>query len=233
MIVSNCTFTAIEEINSGKAIYGTIHVGGADAKFLDCRFTDNTLYANGFLFVENTGGTLVRNCLFAGNERIQSKARLIYRHGDNAPTATGFTVENCTFSDNTDNIEPLYLENNNYTNYLVNSVFTTDSILSVKSGRSFAMVASNCCFTALQEIGGLTFSDCITVANGSHRFVDAANGDYRLQGRSPLRDKGVTLDWRTADAIDLDGNPRVFGDRPDLGCYECIAKYPGFMVILF
>ena len=226
---SNCTFTAIEE-SSGKNLYGTIHVAGDSTKFLDCTFTNNTLYASAFMFVEGVGDLLLRNCLFAGNDRKKSDCRLVYRYGNKAATtATGITVENCTFADNTDNITPLYFEHNNYTNYLVNSVFTTASIV----GGSFAMVASNCCFTALQEIGGLTFSDCITVANGNHKFVDAANGDYHLQRNSPLRDKGVTLDWMTADTIDLDGNPRVFGDRPDLGCYECCIEYPGLMVIVF
>ena len=226
---SNCTFTAIEE-ESGSNLYGTIRVAGDSVKFLDCKFTENTLYASSLLFVENKGDALIRNCLFAGNDRKKNTARLICRHGTTVSTPTGITVENCTFADNTDTIAPIYFSNASYANYLVNSVFTTDAILSGATESS--VLASNCCFTALQEVGGLSFSDCITVANGNHKFVDAANGDYHLQRNSPLRDKGVTLDWMTADAIDLDGNPRVFGDNPDLGCYECIAKYPGFMVFV-
>jgi hypothetical protein len=227
---SNCTFTAIEE-ESGNDLFGTIRVNGNSVKFLDCKFTDNTLYADSLLFVENKGDALIRNCLFAGNHREKNTARLIYRHGTKASTPTGITVENCTFADNTDTIAPIYFSNASYANYLVNSVFTTDAILSGATESS--VLASNCCFTALQEVGGLSFNDkCITVAKGSHKFVDAANGDYRLQGRSPLRDQGVTLDWMTDGSIDLDGNPRVFGDSPDIGCYECIAKYPGFKVFV-
>ncbi|MBQ3747014.1 MAG: hypothetical protein II863_06360 [Kiritimatiellae bacterium] len=230
-VVSNCTFTAIEEKTSTKAIYGTIHVGGNAAKFLNCNFTENTLYANSLLFVENKGDALIRNCLFAGNDRKKNTARLIYRHGTTVSTPTGITVENCTFADNTDTIAPIYFSNASYANYLVNSVFTTDAILSGATESS--VLASNCCFTALQEVGGLSFNDkCITVAKGSHKFADAANGDYRLQGRSPLRDKGVTLDWMTDGSIDLDGNPRVFGDSPDIGCYECVARYPGFTLFV-
>ena len=227
---SNCTFTAIEE-ESGSDLYGTIRVAGDSVKFLDCNFTENTLYANSLLFVENKGDALIRNCLFAGNDRKKNTARLIYRHGTTVSTPTGITVENCTFADNTDTIAPIYFSNASYANYLVNSVFTTDAILSGATESS--VLASNCCFTALQEVGGLSFNDkCITVAKGSHKFADAANGDYRLQGRSPLRDKGVTLDWMTDGSIDLDGNPRVFGDSPDIGCYECVARYPGFTLFV-
>ena len=62
-------------------------------------------------------------------------------------------------------------------------------------------------------------------------FVNANGGNFMIRGGA-CRDKGVTLDWMTADAIDLDGNPRVYGDMPDLGCYECCTKIPGFMLVV-
>lgn len=56
------------------------------------------------------------------------------------------------------------------------------------------------------------------------RFVDRANGDYRLLEVSPAVDVGATdvaawLNLATPDT-DLDGNPRVRGNGVDLGCYE-------------
>ena len=47
-------------------------------------------------------------------------------------------------------------------------------------------------------------------------FVDAANGDFRLQAGSPCIDKGGT----TYGDFDLDGNPRVCNGKVDVGCYE-------------
>ena len=73
-------------------------------------------------------------------------------------------------------------------------------------------------------------------------FVDAANGDWRLRRRSPLRDAGLLLPWMADGATDLDGNPRLtdrFGKPfapdalPDIGCYECQErKALGTMVFM-
>ena len=56
------------------------------------------------------------------------------------------------------------------------------------------------------------------------KFVDRANGDYRLREDSPAVDIGATdvEEWRDASTTDtdLDGNPRVRGRCIDLGCYE-------------
>lgn len=73
------------------------------------------------------------------------------------------------------------------------------------------------------------------VAEKGAGFVDAANGDWRLRRRSPLRDAGILLDWMVPDATDLDGNPRLTdrfgkpfapGSLPDIGCYECQIRTP-------
>ncbi len=66
-------------------------------------------------------------------------------------------------------------------------------------------------------------------------FVDAENGDWRLQRKSPLRDAGVLLPWMADGATDLDRNPRLTdrfgkpfapGALPDIGCYECLERTP-------
>lgn len=55
--------------------------------------------------------------------------------------------------------------------------------------------------------------------NGMVDFVDAAHGDYRLNGTSICIDAGTTS--RTAvGETDIAGNPRLSGEGVDLGCYE-------------
>jgi hypothetical protein len=94
---------------------------------------------------------------------------------------------------------------------------------------------TNCYFTSAAGIGNQAHTDCVFAADP--KFIDAANGDFRLQRRSPLRDKGLFEDWMNGSA-DLDGNPRLL-DRfalesplalPDIGCYECGIKAPGFFI---
>jgi hypothetical protein len=76
-------------------------------------------------------------------------------------------------------------------------------------------------------------------AGGSQAFCDASPlpagpgnigqppgflaGDYRLWLGSPCIDAGTNLPWM-ATASDLDGNPRIYEDRVDMGCYEFVPE---------
>ena len=67
-----------------------------------------------------------------------------------------------------------------------------------------------------------------TSFTGDPRFVDPENGDYRLRAGSPCIDGGDASYLRDAGDTDLDGNPRIVGEAPDLGCYE--GGVEGFVV---
>ena len=54
------------------------------------------------------------------------------------------------------------------------------------------------------------------------RFVDAANGDFRLQENSPCINAGWNL--LNVSPADVDGNPRVIGITVDMGAYEWGAQ---------
>ena len=238
-MASNCVFSGIVDV-SGSSKFGMIHVGDDNMTFLDCRFTGNTLYTNRGLFLENGGNMICRNCLFAGNERKSYNSYLIQRYlnVNKTPLPVGFSMENCTFADNDDDSSTQAINmgsgnsKGNYTNYLVNCVFTQKSLanISTSDGPAAGLIASNCCFTALQD-GGPVYIDCFTVPRYDIKFMCSYDGDYRLQRGSPLRDRGRILDWTTASAKDLDGNPRVVSHGgvplatdasalPDIGCYE-------------
>ena len=64
------------------------------------------------------------------------------------------------------------------------------------------------------------------------KFTDAANGDFTLEKKSPCRDAGALLSWMTPSSLDLAGNARVFGNAPDIGCYEWFQTYTGFIYIV-
>lgn len=72
-------------------------------------------------------------------------------------------------------------------------------------------------------------------------FTDAAGGDFRLRGDSPCIDRGKNEAWMS-EAVDLDGNPRIFyggiSATVDMGAYE-YGSFPfeitgiGFVTIPF
>jgi hypothetical protein len=61
------------------------------------------------------------------------------------------------------------------------------------------------------------------------KFEDAANGDYTPKYRSAACNAGCNEPWllELAGLTDLAGNPRVYGDRIDIGAYECQKHAPG------
>ena len=101
--------------------------------------------------------------------------------------------------------------------------------------------ATNCCFSCTPEPASRFNVGAGCFINTKPGFVDAENGDWSLRG-STCRDKGMMLDWMTADSIDFAGNPRVVkmgktlaqdpSALPDLGCYEMQDVPPGMTIIL-
>ena len=72
---------------------------------------------------------------------------------------------------------------------------------------------SNCIFYNVKGVSG---RKGVTIADP--KFVDAANGDFRLQAGSPCIDKG----GQAYGTTDLAGNPRVGNGKVDIGCYEYV-----------
>ena len=81
------------------------------------------------------------------------------------------------------------------------------------------------------------------VPGGDLKFIGSAEGDYQLQRKSPLREKGIVLPWMSVTATDIAGNLRVVSDKgeplavdpsalPDIGCYECVLKPLGFVLTI-
>ena len=57
-----------------------------------------------------------------------------------------------------------------------------------------------------------------------------ASENYRLEEFSPCRNAGTNMDWMWS-STDLDGNPRIFGGRVDMGAYEFIPE-PGIIMTM-
>ena len=80
-----------------------------------------------------------------------------------------------------------------------------------------ATVFSHCAFdSSLTAYGEGSVSAETTV------FADFVNNDFHLVGATCLN-KGALYEGIDT-ALDLDGNPRLFGDFPDLGCYESVSE---------
>lgn len=70
-----------------------------------------------------------------------------------------------------------------------------------------------------------TFTSAVPASNISADplFIEAANGNFRIQEGSSCINSGTNLEWMSA-GVDLDGNPRKMGSRVDMGAYERIPS---------
>lgn len=141
----------------------------------------------------------VRNCLVAKNQAVASGYGL---------KADGGTVENCTIADN------FYEKaSSGYGVVAAAGVTFRNNIVwgnTNPSGLANASVSATTC----------SHNDCEPALAGADNIAvnPNFNDDYTL-GFSGCVNSGLLLDWMEG-ATDLAGNPRVVGDRPDMGCFE-------------
>ena len=248
--VTNCVF------RDGDCAYWAVNASGGDSSFVDCVFAN--IKGGGL-----SGGTVVDRCVFrqnsdylwfnqlprvVRNSLFDGNKLLVWLHSVGLASNKTGGFENCTFVNGTEK------------HYLIDFSKSTNSVATFvncalhgdfkhaciwSEGSGAGLVYTNCLVDAFEsKISdankiGYTAQGCKVGVDP--RFVDAANGDYRPQRKSPCVDAALPLDWMDAETSDLDRNPRVTtrgrplaknpSALPDIGCYECQDPPPGLMVI--
>lgn len=187
-----------------------------------CVVTNNTLYYSSSggdgvaITASGSAGkpAVVRNTLVAYNWVQTTKEQA-------AVAAYGNTVmENCTIVSNRSMVVGgsggLYIKGSgvSITNTIVHSNTSGDAAGNILLKAGETAIFSHCC---APELGGI-----VTCTADDPLF----NLDWKpelpywsIRSKSPCKGTGAKADWMEG-ATDLDGNPRIFGRRPDIGCYE-------------
>ena len=235
---TNCLFAA-----NSASTYGIM--SSQPLTLHGCRFENNPV-ASLIAFEGETAGNLARveQCIFVNNT---SSPLLRIAPG----TAGDAFIDNCTFYGNSAGVGNRKNNEKNalYRNNLVyqNGEFFTSVQYENPSVLSNNYVKASTHFAADDPYGNMTLA---TV--GEPGFTDAAAGDYSLTSGSPLRGRGVVLDWMLGgaafdagagrycvDSIATYGvaynpgsaHPRIEAgsDTPGVGAFEFKAV-PGFMI---
>ena len=217
----------------------TLYFGGA---IVNCVFTNNaSMLQGGALAIRDDNSSahnpeppIIRNCLFAFNE-TRNTASSVDSNGGAVllVTYSDITFENCTIVSNnvcnTGNYKSGGIHHR-YGGKLKNCIVAFNTKCGAATDDSWALANNaytNCCgYPAVSKFTAA--NGCI---NDDPKFVDPANGDFRLQPNSPCVNAGLNADWMTTDEIDpvtgkrkkvfdLAGVPRLYGANVDIGCYE-------------
>jgi len=183
----------------------------------------------------NTGGgggvfdSALKNCLIygckAGKDGGGASESKLYNClvlKNKAPDGNGggafhSWLYNCTFNGNSAK----------YGGGFVSSHQLTNEISAVEVVNTIILDNGKDKWTSNKDREGDVF--CRVFTDGDPKFVDAANGDYRLRADSPCIDCGYSGN-DVLPTVDLAGKPRLRGAEIDLGCYEFqrhAAFYPG------
>lgn len=258
---TNCVFASNTATNYGGAVScgrGNFPNGsdnsdtskrkGMYGEFYRCTFTNNVAReGGGALFhrdntsSRNSGKPLVlRNSLFAYNS-VSTPGRYHCGGGVYLLSYDKPIVDSCTIACNdvTSGGDNQFGAGfyNRWSCAIINTIIACNTMNGESEGRndwirsSAAIVSYSCAYPAPKQG---TDTNPFTAANhcisADPQFTDAANGDFRLALNSPCKNAGVLESWM-ADASDLAGKPRVYGEIPDIGCYE--LKYPAEFIVIF
>ena len=226
-VVTNCV------ISHHKTQQNSVHGAGCRLEggtVVDCTFTNNfcefsgTNSRRGGAVTMEVGDALLDRCTVVSNRIATSSASAnspvkddTYAYGGGVYLKVG-TVRNS-----------LVVGNESYS--YGGGIYVTEKgrVLNCTVVGNKARLASG----GIWQDGG-TVRDCLCLGNVAHGvvdvaddpgFVDAANGDYRLNPASAAVD---AADGADLGGLDLAGRPRVSGDKADKGCYEWDASQTDF-----
>ena len=210
-----CGGSATRCLIAGNVATNRVHVsrangGGAfNANLYNCTISNNLTrgaynYGGGGVCFYEAGHEAV-NCLVVGNRNLGSGVG-----GITGGNGFGGNVVNCTVAGNT--------AGSGVGGVCGVTAVNTISWGNTGSADSF-VAANNCCSAVLTDTAA--YPDCLSA---DPKFANNGFSDYELAEDSPCVDTALTQQWMlevggtTAKA--LNGNDRVIGVKPDMGCFE-------------
>ncbi|MHC4474044.1 MAG: right-handed parallel beta-helix repeat-containing protein [Planctomycetota bacterium] len=218
----NCTFTNNSAAADGGAIYNSL----SNPTLSSCIFRINSAH-RGAAIANNHSSPNVRNCIFAAN--MAARGGGMYNSSDSHPE-----IINCTFASNTGGIAGGVLMARGGSAQLANCIFNdnqprqvwgtaTVSYTDIHGGwEGYGNIDADPCFVR---------PGCWAHANDANVVVQPddpnavwVEGDYHLLPHSPCINTGDPNYVPGQNQEDIDGQPRVWDGRVDMGADEFVPR---------
>lgn len=237
MTFSRCVFK-----NHEKSVFNPAINGKMSIEFRHCEFTGNggvlqgdnepSLLLDGCVISNNACGILIegsptmRNCLVVDNGT--NTASVVVK----TKSAHAVVLDNCTVVSSVGYVV--------MGNAAGGHAVVRNSILLGSDRPAWATWRNGCWLYATNSVmnleTGIFASDdpgCANnVVNVDPLFASAADGNWSLTKKSPCCNAGILLNWMDVASVDIVGFPRVYGDLPDIGCYESDRRKYGFGIVV-
>lgn len=217
--IRNCILTG-----NSTSYGGGVFCDNSSPVIANCIIADNSAYQGGGISCKYYSCPLVINCVIVNNSACDGGGVLCESYS--CPT-----IVNCTIAFNSAAGSGYSSGGGIYCSQRCapifnNTVLWGNSALNmgnqIYAGTSDSTVKLNSCCYA-NGPGDVDWPEAIIPSNCIHldpMFVNPGGQDYRLQAGSPCVNAGNNLLVPPGITEDLDGNPRIVGDRVDLGAYE-------------
>ena len=242
-IVSNCVIRGgLAVADGGNAAGAGVEIAGSAGTSIltHCVVTNNQVsgtassdaYAGGAVFFPYGSKGKMYNTLVAYNTYAPSaddkRGTAGIRFGGGNEQAV---VENCTVAANvvdgkiTSSSAGAFC--NSWSTTVRNTVFAGNYVTGLGACSSVSFDSHMNVVKCVMD--DVAFNQYCTVGTVDEMFEDFAAGDFVPKVKGLLYNKGNTPS--VLPAVDLAGNPRVFGRAIDIGCYECQRKL-GFSLLV-
>ena len=231
-VIDSCVFHDASNVRTGIAVGNVSYPDGIDAPVLA-----NTGEYDRIVTLRDA--TVVRNSLFTNCLVDKVSGNINKAVFQSEPSSGAATIENCTIADN----QYVYLfragNGSTFCPSFVNCAIVGNTYdgavardVSSRQGAQY-MTLTNCAYCVMSDrvvqAEGVEDSGVFQVTRDACKFVGTGSHPYSLKLNSPLREKGLVLDWM-AEATDLAGNPRLRDGKVDIGCYQCWLNPVGLIM---
>lgn len=230
--ITNCV------IRNNSAVFGG-GIACANGKsypvITNCQIIANSASFGGGIYLNGSSPT-IKNCIISGNAAPDGGA--IYSHFPGKPL-----IVNCTISGNvaSNSAGAIYCYNSSNLS-ISHSILWDDTapyaseIMVSNSGAATSIQISYCDIQGGEQNVKLAKGCTVEWGEGNIDadpcFVNPDSNDYHLLEESPCIDAGDPEFVAGPDETDIDGNPRILGEKIDIGADEFVPPIPATVKIM-